>query len=135
MPGAGPDTMAATVATPLERHLGIVADVIEMTSKSTVGISRITLQFNLNRSLETMDPIVVIGASAGGLEPLRRFIAALPGPLHGVGLRRHAHRLLPEHAAVSSGPCRASRSVCSGRRRNRSRARASTSRRMFAPRT
>ena len=51
MPGASPNTMAATVATPLERHLGIIADVIEMSSESSVGITRITLQFNLNRSL------------------------------------------------------------------------------------
>lgn len=51
MPGTGPDTMAATVATPLERHLGIIADVTEMTSESTVGSTRITLQFSLNRSL------------------------------------------------------------------------------------
>jgi multidrug efflux pump len=51
MPGASPNTMAATVATPLERHLGIIADVTEMSSESAVGITRITLQFNLNRSL------------------------------------------------------------------------------------
>src|SRR6516165_6163962 len=51
MPGASPNTMAATVATPLERHLGIIADVIEMSSESSVGITRITLQSNLNRSL------------------------------------------------------------------------------------
>ena len=37
MPGASPDTMAATVATPLERHLGVIADVTEMTSASSVG--------------------------------------------------------------------------------------------------
>jgi multidrug efflux pump len=52
MPGASPNTMAATVATPLERHLGIIANVAEMTSESTVGITRITLQFSLNRSLD-----------------------------------------------------------------------------------
>ncbi|MGC2200328.1 MAG: efflux RND transporter permease subunit [Stellaceae bacterium] len=51
MPGASPDTMATTVATPLERHLGIIADVTEMTSQSTVGTTRITLQFGLNRSI------------------------------------------------------------------------------------
>ena len=51
MPGASPATMAATVATPLERHLGIIADVIAMSSESSVGITRITLQFSLNRSL------------------------------------------------------------------------------------
>src|SRR5580704_2651501 len=46
MPGASPATMAATVATPLERHLGIIADVTGMSSESTVGITRITLQFS-----------------------------------------------------------------------------------------
>ena len=49
LPGASPATMAATVATPLERHLGIIADVTGMSSESTVGITRITLQFSLNR--------------------------------------------------------------------------------------
>jgi multidrug efflux pump len=52
MPGASPDTMAATVATPLERHLGVIADVTEMTSQSTVGQTRITLQFGLSRSID-----------------------------------------------------------------------------------
>jgi multidrug efflux pump len=52
MPGTSPNTMAATVATPLERHLGIIAEVAEMTSESTVGITRITLQFSLNRNLD-----------------------------------------------------------------------------------
>ncbi len=52
MPGASPDTMATTVATPLERHLGVIADVTEMTSQSTVGTSRITLQFSLNRNID-----------------------------------------------------------------------------------
>jgi multidrug efflux pump len=52
MPGASPETMATTVATPLERHLGVIADVTEMTSSSTVGSSRITLQFGLNRNID-----------------------------------------------------------------------------------
>jgi multidrug efflux pump len=52
MPGASPDTMSTTVATPLERHLGIIADVTEMTSQSTVGTTRITLQFGLNRNID-----------------------------------------------------------------------------------
>ena len=52
MPGASPDTMAVTVATPLERHLGIIADVTEMTSQSTVGTTRITLQFGLDRNID-----------------------------------------------------------------------------------
>ncbi|HEX3537901.1 MAG TPA: efflux RND transporter permease subunit, partial [Stellaceae bacterium] len=52
MPGASPQTMARTVATPLERHLGVISDVTEMTSSSTVGSSRITLQFGLNRNID-----------------------------------------------------------------------------------
>ncbi len=52
MPGASPDTMASSVAAPLERHLGAIADVTEMTSQSTVGSTRITLQFGLNRSID-----------------------------------------------------------------------------------
>jgi multidrug efflux pump len=52
LPGASPDTMAATVATPLERHLGIIADVTEMTSRTAVGSTEITLQFGLNRNLD-----------------------------------------------------------------------------------
>ncbi|HEY4470431.1 MAG TPA: efflux RND transporter permease subunit [Stellaceae bacterium] len=52
MPGASPDTMATTVATPLERHLGVIADVTEMTSQSSVGSTRITLQFALGRNID-----------------------------------------------------------------------------------
>src|SRR5215831_9394884 len=51
MAGASPEVMAATVATPLERHLGQIADVTEMTSQSSVGSTRITLQFGLNRDI------------------------------------------------------------------------------------
>ena len=52
MPGASPETMATTVATPLERHLGVTADVTEITSQSTVGSTRITLQFGLSRNID-----------------------------------------------------------------------------------
>jgi multidrug efflux pump len=52
MAGASPDVMASTVATPLERHLGTIADVTEMTSSSSTGTSRITLQFGLNRDID-----------------------------------------------------------------------------------
>jgi len=52
MAGASPDTMATSVASPLERHLGQIADVTEMTSQSSVGSTRITLQFGLNRDID-----------------------------------------------------------------------------------
>jgi multidrug efflux pump len=51
LPGASPDVVATTVATPLERHLGQIADVTEMTSQSTVGSVRINLQFGLDRDI------------------------------------------------------------------------------------
>jgi multidrug efflux pump len=51
LPGASPQDVATTVASPLERHLGQIADVTEMTSSSTVGSARITLQFGLNRDI------------------------------------------------------------------------------------
>jgi multidrug efflux pump len=51
LPGASPQDVATTVASPLERHLGQIADVTEMTSSSAVGGTRITLQFGLNRDI------------------------------------------------------------------------------------
>ena len=51
MPGAGPQTMAATVATPLERALGRIAGVTEMTSSSSLGSSNVALQFDLDRDI------------------------------------------------------------------------------------
>jgi multidrug efflux pump len=52
LPGASPETMAATVATPLERALGRIAGVSEMTSSSSLGNTRITLQFDLDRNID-----------------------------------------------------------------------------------
>ena len=53
LPGASPDTMAATVATPLERALGAIAGVTEMTSSSAQGSTRVTLQFDLSRTVDS----------------------------------------------------------------------------------
>jgi multidrug efflux pump len=52
LPGASPDTMATSVATPLEKRLGIIADVSELTSQSRVGQTSITLQFGLDRNID-----------------------------------------------------------------------------------
>jgi len=52
LPGASPEVVATSVATPLEKHLGQIADVTEMTSSSSVGSTRITLQFGLNRNID-----------------------------------------------------------------------------------
>ncbi|QEL55034.1 multidrug efflux RND transporter permease subunit [Chromobacterium paludis] len=51
LPGASPETMAATVATPLERALGRIAGVTEMTSSSSLGSTNVTLQFDLDRDI------------------------------------------------------------------------------------
>ncbi len=52
LPGASPETVATSVATPLERHLGQIAGVTEMTSQSSVGSTRIVLQFDLSRNID-----------------------------------------------------------------------------------
>src|SRR4051812_28700274 len=53
LPGASPDTMASSVATPLERRLGVIAGVNEMTSNSGSGSTRVSLQFDLNRKIDS----------------------------------------------------------------------------------
>jgi multidrug efflux pump len=52
LPGASPETMASTVATPLERALGRIAGITEMTSSSSLGSSGVVLQFDLNRDID-----------------------------------------------------------------------------------
>ncbi|MEJ5989982.1 efflux RND transporter permease subunit [Ramlibacter sp. PS3R-8] len=52
LPGASPKTMASSVATPLERRLATIAGVNEITSSSSTGSSRVTLQFDLNRNID-----------------------------------------------------------------------------------
>ena len=52
LPGASPETMAAAVATPLERQFSTIAGISSMTSSSQLGATQITIQFDLNRSLD-----------------------------------------------------------------------------------
>ena len=51
LPGASPDVMAATVATPLERALGRIAGITEMTSQSSLGSTNVTIQFDLSKDI------------------------------------------------------------------------------------
>src|SRR5438876_9548678 len=51
-PGADPETMAQTVAAPLERRLGEIPGVTELTSRSSLGSTRITVQFDLTRNID-----------------------------------------------------------------------------------
>src|SRR6202521_2002417 len=69
LPGASPETMASTVATPLERQFGRIAGVTEMTSTSQLGATNITLQFDLDRDINAAarDVQAAINAAAGQL--------------------------------------------------------------------
>ncbi|HTW64860.1 MAG TPA: multidrug efflux RND transporter permease subunit [Bryobacteraceae bacterium] len=69
LPGASPETMASSVATPLERQFGHIASVTEMTSSSTLGACSITLQFDLNRNIDAAarDVEAAINAARGYL--------------------------------------------------------------------
>jgi len=66
LPGASPDTMAATVAAPLERQFGQIAGVTQMTSQSTLGSTQITLQFELTRNIDAAAQDVQAAITAAG---------------------------------------------------------------------
>jgi multidrug efflux pump len=69
LPGASPETMASSVATPLERQFGRIAGVTEMTSSSSLGSTNIVLQFDLNRNVDAAarDVQAAINAARGNL--------------------------------------------------------------------
>jgi multidrug efflux pump len=69
LPGASPETMASSVATPLERQFGHIAAITEMTSTSTLGSCSITLQFDLSRNIDAAarDVQAAIAAARGYL--------------------------------------------------------------------
>jgi multidrug efflux pump len=69
LPGASPNTVATSLAEPLERHLGQIADVTEMTSQSGIGQARITLQFDITRDIDgaARDVQAAINAAAADL--------------------------------------------------------------------
>jgi len=75
LPGASPETVASSIATPLERQFGRIAGVTEMTSSSSLGSTSITLQFDLNRNIDAAarDVEAAINAARGNLP------ADLPG--------------------------------------------------------
>src|SRR3984893_4728347 len=72
-PGADPETMAATVAAPLERRLGEIAGVTELTSRSSLGSTRITIQFDLARKID--------GAARDVQAAINAALTDLPGDL------------------------------------------------------
>src|SRR5271155_4026462 len=89
LPGASPETMASSVATPLERQFGRIANVTQMTSSSLLGSTTIILQFDLNRNIDAAarDVQAAINAAAGQLPtnlpsaPLYRKINPTDAPI------------------------------------------------------
>jgi HAE1 family hydrophobic/amphiphilic exporter-1 len=71
LPGASPETMASSVATPLEKQFSTIAGIDSMTSTNSLGLTSITIQFNLSRSLDgaALDVQSAITQAAGQLPP------------------------------------------------------------------
>ncbi len=94
LPGASPEIMASSVATPLERQFGHIASVSEMTSSSSLGSTSITLQFALNRDIDAAarDVEAAINAARGYLpanlpgNPSYRKVNPADSPIFIVGL-------------------------------------------------
>jgi multidrug efflux pump subunit AcrB len=77
LPGASPETVTSSVATPLERQFGQISGVTQMTSASSLGQTNITLQFDLNRNIDAaaQDVQAAINAASG---QCRRTCRTLP---------------------------------------------------------
>src|ERR1700749_2991326 len=94
LPGASPETMASSVATPLERQFGHIASVSEMTSTSSLGTTAITIQFNLTRDINAAarDVEAAINAARGYLpanlpsNPSYRKVNPADSPIFIIGL-------------------------------------------------
>ena len=95
LPGASPDIMASSVATPLEPQFGHIAGVTEMTSSSALGVTSVTLQFDLNRNIDgaARDVEAAINASRAYLpanlpsNPSYRKINPADSPIMVLGLQ------------------------------------------------
>lgn len=72
LPGASPETMASTVATPLERQFSTIAGIDSMNSTSSLGLTSITIQFNLDRNIDSAaeDVQTAISAATPLLPPM-----------------------------------------------------------------
>jgi len=75
LPGADPQTMASSVATPLEEQFGQIPGIVQMTSSSALGFTSITLQFDISRDIEgaATDTLAAINAAGGQLPPAMIF--------------------------------------------------------------
>src|SRR5881394_3176174 len=94
LPGASPETMASSVATPLERQFGRIAGVTQMTSTNNRGSTNVTLQFDLNRDINgaARDVQAAINAARGQLpanlpnNPFYRKVNPADAPIMLMGL-------------------------------------------------
>ena len=131
LPGASPETMASSVATPLERQFGRIAGVTEMTSSSSLGSTSITLQFDLDRNIDAAarDVQAAINAARGQLpanlpnnphvpegEPGRR---ADPAALADVRRRRPRARMYDVGSSILQQKLAQVKGVGPGHRRRR----------------
>ena len=99
LPGASPEIMASSVATPLERQFGRIAGVTEMTSSSFLGTTSITLQFDLNRDINgaARDVEAAINAARSYLpsnlpaNPAYRKVNPADAPIMIIGLTSHVY--------------------------------------------
>ena len=100
LPGASPETMASSVAAPLERQFGRIAGVTDMTSTSYLGSTSIVLQFDLDRNIDgaARDVQAAINAARGNLpsnlptNPTYRKVNPADAPIMIFGAHvRHAH--------------------------------------------
>ena len=100
LPGASPETMASSVATPLERQFGRIAGLTELTSTSYLGATSIVLQFDLSRDIDAAarDTQAAINAAAGQLpttlpsKPTYRKVNPADAPIMILGLTSDAVR-------------------------------------------
>jgi multidrug efflux pump len=110
LPGASPETMAASVATPLERQFGRIAGITEMTSSSGLGSTSVTLQFDLSRDIDAAgrDVQAAINAARGYLpanlpgNPTYRKVNPADSPIFMLALTSDTYRKAGIYDAAST---------------------------------
>ena len=110
LPGASPETMASSVATPLERQFGRIAGVAEMTSESILGSTTVTMQFDLDRNIDAAarDVQAAINAARGQLpanlptNPNYRKVNPADAPIIIVALTSERHTAARMYDAAAS---------------------------------
>jgi multidrug efflux pump subunit AcrB len=102
LPGASPETMASSIATPLERQFAQISGVAQMTSSSALGLTNITLQFDLERNIDAaaQDIQAAINAASGQLSknlpnpPVFRKVNPADSPIFIIGVSSDNHPII-----------------------------------------